>query len=250
MTGVFRVFFRTKDNKLNFVAADITVNSILAIAMNTAKDKKGKIYNLVGEERCTISNGWYSIRDLTNIEMRNIPDGFSELTAAVARKFPTKQMIRLPKAAFCVISPLAFKFCFLFYNVIPAALVDALISLKGQKSKQLMKMTRNIHSLFHALRDYDANYTFDNKNMLDVYENMTKDDHTHFPSTMDPSKFYQFAIDTVKGIRIYFLKETEEDLTQARRKLLKLIVLDYLMDFGILFALYFMLRIFINFFNV
>lgn len=106
-------------------------------------------------------------------------------------------------------------------------------------------MTRSVFLLFQAFRNYDIEFTFDNQNMLKVYEHMTNDDHVNFPCTMDSKDFEQFVMDTANGLRVYFLKETEEDLTQAKRKLFKLVLLDSLLDFGILVALFLILKRFI-----
>lgn len=59
MTGFIRVIPFNKHTELNYVAADITVNSIFAIAMNAAEieDDKKRIFNIVGEENCRFSMG-------------------------------------------------------------------------------------------------------------------------------------------------------------------------------------------------
>lgn len=59
MTGLFRVIFKPRDVCPNFVAADITVNSILVVAMKTARvrDENAKIFNIVGERHCKVSHG-------------------------------------------------------------------------------------------------------------------------------------------------------------------------------------------------
>lgn len=139
-------------------------------------------------------------------------------------------MIRLPKAPYCITSPLIFKLLFFYYNVIPAIIADAVISFRSSK-QMAVKITRDVYRLFQVFKNYNTEFTFDNQNMKTIHENMSSADHLSFPCILPPEDFQKYVKNTVKGIRVYYLKETGDDLKQAKKKLFLLFLIDWFLDF-------------------
>lgn len=89
-----------------------------------------------------------------------------------------------------------------------------------------MKVSREVYFRINVFYNYDVTFTFDNHNIIKIEELMTDGDRIHFPCTMKSKDFEQFVTDTIQGLRVYFLRETDQDLEAARKKLQKLYVLD------------------------
>lgn len=58
MVGYIRVIRCTEHNRANFIAADLCINSILAVAAKTADNlpQKMEMYNVVGDLSCSVSS--------------------------------------------------------------------------------------------------------------------------------------------------------------------------------------------------
>lgn len=155
-----------------------------------------------------------------------------------AIKFPTKKAFRYPKSGLCVESHMAFKILFFFYNTIPALIFDAFLYLRGLKPMDLMKVTREVYFRINVFYKYDITFTFDNYKLIKIEEEMTDGDRFHFPCTMKSKDFEQFVVNTIQGLRVYFLRETNQDLEAAKKKLQKLYFLDISLNLLTLFGLF------------
>lgn len=166
------------------------------------------------------------------------------MSAANARELPTKIVFRLPKPAIFLNSELVFKLLFTFYNIMPAFLADKFISYRGLKPMQLMKITRTVYSVVKVFRNYDAHFTFDKHNMAKISQGMTEGDRCLFSCTMNPEDYDNFVLDSIKGLRLYFLKENEKDLEVAKKSISRLYMIDLFINLVLivgLFHLYFII---------
>lgn len=146
------------------------------------------------------------------------------------RMFPTKRAVRLPKFPIIVNSKIMLRILFLFYNIIPAFLVDLFLKLSGSKPLNVMKITRDIFYFMNVCNYYDKTFSFDCRNMLKVYNTMTPGDNFYFPCSMPMGGTENYIMKTIDGIRKYFLKETDADLVEARAKMKVLYFIDCLFD--------------------
>lgn len=148
-------------------------------------------------------------------------------------------MIRLPKSLTFVESKILFRILFMFYNVIPALLLDMILKVSQSKSMSLMKMMRNMSFFFSVSGYFDKSFKFDNRNLRKLHADMTLGDHFYFPCSMGLYDFDTFVRDAVKGIKKYHLKENDDNFEEGRKRLKYLYLIDYSIDLLCCVAIYF-----------
>ena len=139
--------------------------------------------------------------------------------------YPSKNMVWFP-APRMITSEFVFKILHFLCHFVPAAIVDIILYFKG--SKLNMKSICTKVYLHADLYRYfiENNRKFNDLNMKEVCSRMSKDDLEYFPMKIPGrSAAEKYAVDFANGLRKFVLKETDEDLVEARKKykILKLI---------------------------
>ncbi|KAK5638619.1 hypothetical protein RI129_012914 [Pyrocoelia pectoralis] len=97
------------------------------------------------------------------------------------------------------------------------------------------KMKENIHTLsYFTIRQW----TFVNKNTQHLWTSLSNEDKSLFPFNMNSFTWDSYIYSYVYGTRLYLLKEKIETLQQARRRLLRLKLVHYVVVTILLYLVY------------
>lgn len=150
-----------------------------------------------------------------------------------------------------VYSKFMFKLLFFLYHYVPAFFADIVLRFKGSKLS-VVKIYSKIY-YYIGLYNYftDHSWVFSNDNMKQIFSRMSEEDHEEFPCTATADDFAPYVSNNMNGLRKYFFKETDEDLTAARRKYLCFKIVNNVI-WGCLYTYvaYFLLPHAVNFRNV
>lgn len=117
-------------------------------------------------------------------------------------------------------SKILYKLLFFLYHYVPAFLADIVLYFKGS-TLSAMKIYSKIY--YHlGLYEYfmKNHWEFSDENMKKVHSKMSQTDHDIFPCEVrrSPEEAEKYALDSYLGLKKFILKDTDEDLDQARRK--------------------------------
>lgn len=93
---------------------------------------------------------------------------------------------------------------------------------------------------------FGQSWTFSNTNMQKMYSRMSEEDHEEFPCTAKAEDRDQHYTNAVNGLRKYFLKESDDDIVIARRKLRNFKILRftfYALTFSLAAYFFYLLKI-------
>lgn len=132
--------------------------------------------------------------------------------------YPSNNMIWMPTVQIMPIFCL-YKILFFFYHLLPAFFIDIILRIIGLKYR-LMKIYGKI---FHANNLYEifAQYIwkFSDDNLQELYSKMNEKDLKDFPCISTEDEVEEMIVNAMNGIRKYVLKESDDDLPAARRRL-------------------------------
>ena len=150
-----------------------------------------------------------------------------------------KNALRLPKAPVFVGNEYLYRFLFIFYNVLPAIIMEAFV-----KSIPILKLTRQSFVGFSVISVFENLIKYDEKNLTEMFSSMTEEDHEIFPCSQRKSPVIDYAKHMVIGMQKYLMKETENDSRNAKRKMKFLIIIDYFLTVVFSFVIYKIFSIF------
>lgn len=219
MAGMIRVVKTSKEVAVDVIPADIVVNSILAIACQTAKrlENQNNIYisSICNIRDTTISELKKNARN--SIQILVFAAFCLEAIVKFSEKFPTKKMIWLPRFT-GTSSDFMYRFYFVLYHYIPALFYDIVLKIQGSKTRLFGIYSQVFYQT--QLLDYfmQKSWKFDDSNMFELYRNMSEKDHQDFPVTLKPEDYEKHCTRGCNGLRKYFFKENDADLLIARKR--------------------------------
>jgi hypothetical protein len=161
------------------------------------------------------------------------------LTVQYVREHPMKNTIRLPKSPFYITNELLYRIAFIVFNVIPAFIFDLAGKVFKLKSREMMKLTRQIFVGFKVITDFcKHSIKYDDQNLCQVVSTMTEEDSKIFPCAIRYPIVRDYMKDVVVGMQKFLMKETEEDLRRAKRKMKIFFVVDWIMNAIVFGAVY------------
>lgn len=155
------------------------------------------------------------------------------MVAKWSQKFPMKKTLRLPKTPVFVGNEFLYRLLFIFYNVIPAFIVETFV-----KSIPILKLTRQSFVGFSVISVFENFVNYDDKNLMEIYSSMTEEDRKIFPCSVRRSPVIDYAKHMVMGMQKYMMKETEADSRNAKGKMKLLLIVDYLLTAVCSFGIY------------
>jgi hypothetical protein len=156
-----------------------------------------------------------------------------------AREYPMKNTIRLPKTPWYITNELLYRVFFFIYNVLPALVYELIAKLFKLKSLKLLSLTRQSIIGFGVLSDFSkSGIEYDDRNLRQIVSTMTREDSQIFPCAIRLPIVINYLRNVVIGMQKYLMKETEEDLRRARRKMRISIVVDWIMNAIVIGAIY------------
>jgi hypothetical protein len=150
-----------------------------------------------------------------------------------------KNTIRLPKTPWYITNELLYRVFFFVFNVLPAFIFDFAVKVFKLKPVEMMKLTRQFFVGFKVIADFcKHSVKYDDKNLMQVLSMMTDEDLKIFPCAIRVPIIIEYMNDVVIGMQKYLMKETEEDLRKARRKMKVFFVVDWIMNAIVIGAVY------------
>ncbi|XP_055533195.1 fatty acyl-CoA reductase wat-like [Wyeomyia smithii] len=199
-TGALRIFHINNDYRADIVPADLVVNATLAV-------------------------GWYaaSHRAETNIINFTVADNPVNWETVMTEQLKWKGKIPFLNALWITTYNTTkyyyvSEFLKIFYHVIPAIFFDLALKFNSQKPK-ILKLYRKVHKFSEVLSFFTNNeWDFRNEHYHRVMDQMTADDHRYFPCDVKKIDWAEFLANNLKGIRMYIMKESLDNLPDAKRK--------------------------------
>uniref|UniRef100_A0A182QQH1 Fatty acyl-CoA reductase n=1 Tax=Anopheles farauti TaxID=69004 RepID=A0A182QQH1_9DIPT len=205
--GITRTGYLPPRNRINIIPVDVVVKMVILAAW-----KRGTIERAVGPKHLPIYNSAVSYQQSLEYQemlvrakdyLFHVP--FSRMIW-VPRGFPTDS-----KALYCIM--------LLFTMLLPCYLLDLLIRLVGYKPF-LMKLQSRIYSSEVALRYFTWHeWTFETKQANNLPCLLDEKDRTIFGWEMPDSLTGKYLENAYIPIRRYLMKDPDETIPQAKRKL-------------------------------
>lgn len=202
--GVIRTMYCNGDRYADYLPVDIAINAILLATWNYLyfKDYDMKVINMTSSTEFKVS--WAEI----------IERGRKIIT----QKVPLNGVVWYPGGSMKK-SRLVHNICILFFHMIPAYIIDALIFLAGYKPI-MCRVQRRINKGFEIFEYYANNqWDFENTWVHCVRERLNSTEHKAYQINGDDLDIDAYFEDCIRAARIYILKELPETLPAARRHL-------------------------------
>ncbi|KAJ8687687.1 hypothetical protein QAD02_023481, partial [Eretmocerus hayati] len=201
--GVIRTMYCNEEGYADYVPVDIGVNAILGVTWNYIANKAHdkRVYNLTSSSEFKVS--WAEIIDIGR---------------RVTEKVPLNGVVWYPGGSMKK-SRLVHNICVLFFHMIPAYLIDALIFLAGHKPI-MCRVHRRINKGFEVFEYYANNqWDFENSNIAEVRSLMNEKERILYQLHGDDMDLDSYFENCIRAARQYILNEQPETLPAARRHL-------------------------------
>ncbi|RZC42435.1 NAD binding 4, Sterile and/or Epimerase domain containing protein [Asbolus verrucosus] len=200
--GIVRTNHGNPEVILDYVPVDIVAKAIIISAWKQATFDNPK---LVG-----VYNG-------SNNNLRNVTMGeMIELGRRICWEAPVNSVLWYPAGGITRCVYLHW-FKLIFYQLLPALVLDGAIKLAGHKPI-LMRIQRRIYVATEAVRYFSNNqWQFKNERCLGLEDDLLPCDHGAFAYRKDEVDVYDFFKNATLGARKYLLNESDESLEGAKR---------------------------------
>ncbi|XP_050315779.1 fatty acyl-CoA reductase 1 [Anthonomus grandis grandis] len=208
--GVIRTMYCQQDSYADYLPVDIAVNATLISTWYSNTLNKDKwIYNLTSSAEYKVT-----MEEIITIG-RNIIETRIPLNGVAW--YPGGSMKR---------SKIVHLICFFFFHLVPAVLVDILLTILGYKPV-LCRVQKRIWKGFEVFEYYANNqWDFDNVESLKARDQLNPREREIYKCDGDGINYHDYFTDCVHAARLYILKETDDTLPAARRHMKVMWVLD------------------------
>lgn len=122
-----------------------------------------------------------------------------------------------------------YKLLFFFYHYVPAFFADIILRCRGSK----LRIVKIYTKVFYYLDVYnfyvERKWKFSNTNLKQIFSKMSEKDHHEFPCTAIEEAAIPFIKMSYIGLRKHFLKETDKDMLEGRRRYIVLKTVYYIL---------------------
>ncbi|KAJ3618772.1 hypothetical protein MTP99_005584 [Tenebrio molitor] len=207
--GILRSMYAKKNSLAPVVPVDYVVNCILAAAWKAHRCGATAIYNYAGHSKNMITWG-----------------RFMEIVEPPGWQFPTEKIVWL----FCFKireNQIWHKICVFFLHTMVAYFADFVLICVG-RATIAVKNYRRLDKMMDLISYFSIrSWTFQQDNVLELWDQMGKDDKKMFKFSMEDTDWIKYARDSILGARMYLLKETLDTLPKGKRKLKIMFVVHY-----------------------
>ncbi|GLH09060.1 uncharacterized protein GBIM_14198 [Gryllus bimaculatus] len=199
--GVVHTIYNHPDNYIDYVPCDVVVKGIVMCSCEIARKGLGPplVYNAAQA-------------GMHHITQKRIMD-FGIVGCAL---LPFSDILYYP-CGVITSNYLFFLMLFFFFHLVPAVIVDALLSATGRKP-MLVRLQRRIYSAMIALSWFLLrNWDFSNKRFLGLEKRLRPEDREGFSYQLENIVPELFFRDALRGTRRYLMKEPDSNLPQAIR---------------------------------
>ncbi|PSN51392.1 hypothetical protein C0J52_04435, partial [Blattella germanica] len=205
LKGFVRTMMYDKEAVTDFVPCDMAVNALITCAWDVhgrkrCGDKNIPIYNYVSSTENPIT--WKEYVS-TNIKL----SWKTPLNNCYWKAFilPVK-------------NEYIFKTYSFFLHKIPASILDTILLTLGKEPK-MQKLYRKLQTMIDTLTYFGTHqWQFSNQNVQELWQKLCPDDQTLFKFSMKHVNWSEYLEESLKGIKIYLLKEDFKSLPEARRQ--------------------------------
>ncbi|XP_039970733.1 fatty acyl-CoA reductase wat-like [Bactrocera tryoni] len=209
--GMLRVVYIHSNNPSLLVPVDFCANTILACGYKTAQQEKIEkeksepvIYNFVPDERNTIL--WGTVADAG---------------AFYARKYPFSNTIWYPFILKVQTQRLETILAFLLHTI-PGYMQDMLLRLRGEKTRMVL-LNQKQEQFLQVLSYFKTNaWTHDTTNTKNLWQSLTPAEQSNFNFNMSGVCWKQYLNDILFGLQRYLVREDDETMLKAKKRLRKL----------------------------
>ncbi|XP_018315447.1 putative fatty acyl-CoA reductase CG5065 [Mycetomoellerius zeteki] len=201
--GVIRTMFCNENGYADYLPVDIAVNGLLLATWNFIyfKDYEKRVFNMTSSAEIKIT--WAEI----------IRRG-----RKITEKIPLNGVVWYPGGSLKK-SRLMHNICILFFHMIPAYIIDALLFLAGYKPI-MCHIQRRINKGFEVFEYYANNqWDFENKHVEYIRKKINSVECKNYRVHGKDLDIDEYFEDCIRAARIYVLKEMPETLPAARRHL-------------------------------
>ncbi|XP_030766783.1 putative fatty acyl-CoA reductase CG5065 [Sitophilus oryzae] len=225
--GVIRTMYCQTDSYADYMPVDIFVNATVLSVYDYVGNKSDRwIYNLTSSSEHKIT-----MEEIINIGRRVIEE---RIPLNGVAWYPGGSMKR---------SKIVHYICFFLFHLVPAVLVDALLTILGYKPV-LIRVQKRILKGFEVFEYYANNqWDFNNDVCMEARKTMNPLEREKYKVDGDGVDYFEYFTDCVHAARLYILKETDDTLPAARRHMKVMWVVDKLFKtFFIVLLLYFLYK--------
>ncbi|XP_063628672.1 putative fatty acyl-CoA reductase CG5065 [Cydia splendana] len=209
--GAIRTIFTKEALTCDIIPVDFVVNGCILAAFNTGinKPKEIQVVNLTVSRRNPVTVG--ELIDMGRVHVK---------------EFPFSQCLWYPGGSQKT-SRLHHQIALLFTHLLPAYLLDLMLSLLGQKTF-MVKLQQRISAGLQTFQYYWLNeWHFHNENFLALRGHISKEDDDTFYTDIKMVNWNSYIRDYIFGARTYCCKEDPATLPQARILQKRLYYLDW-----------------------
>ncbi|XP_012529911.1 putative fatty acyl-CoA reductase CG5065 isoform X2 [Monomorium pharaonis] len=201
--GVIRTMYCNENGYADYLPVDIAVNGILLATWNFIyfKDYEKRVFNMTSSAEFQIT--WAEIINRGR---------------KITQQLPLNGVVWYPGGSLKK-SRLMHNICILFFHMIPAYIIDALLFLAGYKPI-MCRVQRRINKGFEVFEYYANNqWDFENKVVEDIRKKINSTETKKYQVHGNDMDIDAYFTDCIHAARIYILKEPDETLPAARRHL-------------------------------
>ncbi|GFT03695.1 fatty acyl-CoA reductase 1 [Trichonephila clavipes] len=135
-------------------------------------------------------------------------------------KYPSERLFS-PPGGIVTSNEILHGLCKLFLHYLPASTIDALTLLTLGRAK-MVNTYKRIHGVMNHLQLYTTRrFFFTSKNLSTMIASQLPEDAETFPIDQSKFKWSEYLENYVHGVRLYFLKEDDDTLPSARKRLFR-----------------------------
>ncbi|XP_058829529.1 fatty acyl-CoA reductase wat-like [Topomyia yanbarensis] len=209
-SGVLHVLHVNTHYHIDIVPADFVVNSSLAVVWYTTKHRNQNAISCENVFNCT-----------TRSDNPFVFGDVYKYSRMYKEEIPAVQTLWYPT---CTLTSSATKnyILQLFYHFLPAMIFDLVARLNGIEPKVLF-LYRKVRQFSDVITFFTTNeWIFLNDKMRKVHDSMLQEDREFFAADAKNLKWSYFFHTYLLGLRRYILRESLNNLEQAKKKYLKL----------------------------
>ncbi|KAF8790736.1 putative fatty acyl-CoA reductase CG5065 [Argiope bruennichi] len=204
--GVLKTLLVKEGVYADWVPVDIVANTLIVAAYSLLTQKESpsniRIVNCVCPETKRIN--WYEV---------------VRICLPILNKYPSNTPFLTPGGV-VTSSETIHEICKYVLHLLPAAAYDVFTLLCKFKAIGMIGAYRRIHGAMSHLQLYTTRrFYFTSKNLDAMNENMLPADKEVFLIDQEKINWNQYLEDYVHGVRLFYLKESDESLDLARKKL-------------------------------
>ncbi|CAH1382804.1 unnamed protein product [Tenebrio molitor] len=229
--GVIRTMHGKKDQYFDIIPVDILINGLLCTAFDFITHRSRRVYNLTSSNEIQVT-------------FEDMCETGKEI---ITTELPFNSFIWCPGGSIRQMR-LHHIIIFIFYQLLPALLLDPLLYILGYKPF-LVRVQKKIWKGYQILEYYTSrSWLFNKENLRTAQKFLNSTEKTIFKSDLENFNLKDYFTDAIRGARRYILKDKDEDVPLALKRMRVIFYVDKLLNIMLTFGFfYYVLLILINF---